>query len=176
MFETADILLLRSRSKLGKLIILILRICQFDPVFFNHCVLVANSKFGIEAATRGIQYCGLKEKLETAEAFRLIRCRCISSTKKENIVTSTRKLIGLSYGYKRLFLQLLDQIFFTDFFTRKLGDRRCQVCSSLIAWTYYVRCKIRFNSVEWKSAEPDDIDDEATRNPEMWEIISEKVK
>lgn len=176
MFETADILLTTSKSRIGRIIVWILRLFQKDPVFFNHCILAANNKFGIEAATSGIQYCDLQEKMESATAFRLIRCKSISDAKRESIVTSTRKLIGLSYGYKRLFLQLLDQVFFTNFFTRKLGDRRCQVCSSLIAWAYYTRCKIKFNGVTWQSVDPDDIDDEILINPDMWEVVAEKKR
>jgi hypothetical protein len=171
MFETADILLTTSKTTIGRVIVWILRFFQKDQVFFNHCILVANNKFGIEAATAGIQYCDLKEKMESAEAFKLIRCKCISNAKKESIVKSTRKLVGLSYGFKRLILQLLDQMFRTDFFTCKLGDNRCQVCSSLIAWAYYTRCKIRFNGIDWQSCEPDDIDDFSEKRPDLWEII-----
>jgi len=174
MFETADILLTTSKTRLGRIIVWILRLFQSDPVFFNHCILVANNKFGIEAATGGIQYCNLREKMETGKAYKLIRCKCITDAKKEGIVKSARKLMGLSYGFKRLALQLLDQMFSTDFFTRRLGDNRCQVCSSLIAWAYYVRCKVRFNGVDWQSCEPDDIDDETILNSDMWKIVAEK--
>jgi len=174
MIETADILLTTSKTRLGRIIIWILRIFQSDPVFFNHCILAANNKFGIEAATSGIQYCDMRKKMEAAKAYKLIRCKCITDAKKENIVKSTRKLVGLPYGFRRLGLQLLDQMFSTDFFTRKLGDNRCQVCSSLIAWAYYVRCRVRFNGVDWQSCEPDDVDDEILKNPDMWEVIAEK--
>jgi len=174
MFEAADILLTASRTKIGRIILWTLKIFQSDPVFFNHCILVANNRFGIEAATHGLQYCDLKEKIETSVAYKLIRCKCITDAKKENIVKSTKKLIGLPYGFKRLGLQLLDQVFSTNFFTRKIGDNRCQVCSSLIAWIYYVQCRIRFNGVDWQSCEPDDVDDEVIKNPDMWEVIAEK--
>lgn len=176
MPETADILLTASKTRIGKIIVWILRIFQSDPVFFNHCILVANNKFGIEAEMTGVKYCNLQKKMDLAKAYKLIRCKSITNAKKESIVKSVNKLIGISYGFKRLFLQLLDQIFFTDFFTRSLGDNRCQVCSSIIAWAYYVRCRIKFNGVGWKSCEPDDIDDETLLNPDMWEIIAEKRK
>lgn len=175
MFEMADIILLETGSWIGRTILWVLRFFQSDPIRFNHCVLAANNKFGIEAATSGLKYCVLNEKLKRAKDYKVVRHRNLTDLQRENIVKTARSLVGLPYGFKRLILQFFDQLFCTNFFTKLIKDKQCQVCSSIIAWAYYVRCRIKFNDVGWSSADPDDFDDEFARNPGTWRIIREKI-
>lgn len=173
MFEPADIILINSGTRIGKAILFVLRLFQKDPIAFHHVILAVDDKLGIEAEVYGVSYCNLSEKLNKAKSYKVIRYKDLSEDKKEKIVMSVNKLVGVPYGYRRLILQLLDQMFFTNFFTRSLGDKKCQVCSSLVAWSYYVWKRIKFNSVPWQSCEPDDIDDESLRTSDLWEIIKQ---
>jgi len=150
-----------------------MKVFQRDPVFFNHVILAKNELVGIEAGPR-IQVCGLIKKLKEADAYRIIRYRRLKEKESKGIIKSVSKLIGVPYGVPRLILQLFDQIFSTNFFTKLLSDKMCQVCSSIVAWAFYVRCHVRFNYVPWQSCDPDDIDDECERNPKLWEVIDQK--
>jgi hypothetical protein len=80
--------------------------------------------------------------------------------------------IGTNYNYYRLALQLLDNIFATNWFTRHLRlTKDLNICSTYVAWVYDKALGIRFNDVHWLSVEPDDIDDEYWKNSEDWEEV-----
>lgn len=66
----------------------------------------------------------------------------------------------------------LDYIFRTSYFTRKFGNNKEHVCSSLISWLYYTTFpKFQFNNKYWTSCDPDDIDDDVEKGLHSWEII-----
>jgi len=173
IFEPADIIITKDRSGyFGRLILNALRLFQRDRVMYQHAILVVNNETCIEALTR-IKYNNLHERLKDFERYKVIRCKLLANDRKEAVVESARSLIGKEYGYGRLILQLFDQIFHTNFFTNVAKNENVQICSSLVAWAYQKQTGLRFNNVDWESCDPDDIDDEALKNPTVWQTVCE---
>lgn len=170
--KPADIILTRGYNLLSKAIITVLRLFQKDEVDFNHALMVADENIGIEAGTK-IQYVNLKDVLEGAEGYKIIRRVDLTDEQRMKIIKKANKCIGQEYGYLRLIMQLFDQIFHTNWFTRRLKYRN-HICSGLVAWAYFVVRRIKFNDVPWRSCEPDDVDDESLKNPDLWEIVGIK--
>ena len=165
----ADIILTQGRGWLSRSILCALRLFQRDGVNFNHALMVCYGDLGIEAGN-GIEYVNLIEKLEGCEHYKIIRRKDLTDKQRLRIVRKAEKCLGQKYGTFRLVLQLLDQIFHTNWFTRRVKYKR-HICSGLVAWAYYAVCKVKFNNINWRSCEPDDIDDESLNNPDLWEII-----
>lgn len=173
--KPGDIILFGGKGGiLGTAILKVMNWFQSDPVEFYHAAIVADEKEGLEAGLR-IQRFDLKYKLTHADKFKIIRMKNFSAEQANKLIKSGDKLLNIKYGYSRLILQLFDQMFGTDFFTSLIKDNKYHVCSSFVAWLYYTHAsKVKFNSVDWRSCEPDDIDDEALRNTIEWEVIAEK--
>ena len=168
-----DIIITRSRGTLfGKLILKIMRMFQNDRVKYQHIAMVVNNDMAIEALSK-VELTCLKNRFSQFEKYKIIRCRTINNEERQNIVDIALQLEGVNYSFCRLFFQFLDQIFQTNFFTNQIRDPRFQICSSLVAWAYHMAVNIEFNNVDWKSCEPDDIDDESIKNPNMWKTIIE---
>jgi len=89
------------------------------------------------------------------------------------MINSAEGLLGNPYSIIRIILQLLDQMFNTNYFTKRIKDPEQQVCSSLVAWCYDAVLGVRFNGVNWASCEPDDIDDESLKDDTEFETILE---
>lgn len=172
--QPADIILFGGEGGLlSKGIIGVMNFFQKDPVVFYHAMLVENDTNGIEAVLK-IKRTNLFERLNHADKYKILRHKNLTPEKKASIVKASETLLGKGYSITRLLLQLLDQIFHTNFFSGIKKDNMDHVCSSLVAWAYYSRTKIKFNGVEWRSCEPDDIDDESLDNENDWEVIIEK--
>lgn len=166
--KPADVILTRGYNLLSKAIIIVLRLFQKDEVNFNHALMVCDGNVGIEAGKK-IQYVDLEHTFENVEAYKILRRVDLTDEQRRKIVKKAEKFIGREYGYLRLIMQLFDQIFNTNWFTKRLKFRN-HICSGLVAWAYFVVRKIKFNSVPWKSCEPDDIDDESEKS-NLWKII-----
>ena len=65
---------------------------------------------------------------------------------------------------KNRLLQLFDHLTHSNYFTKRLKDPTNQICSSLVAWIYYILFGMRFNYKVWYSCDPDDVDDEVSIN------------
>ena len=167
--KPADIILTHSRSWLGKAILWILRFFQHDNVNFSHILMVCHDNVGIEAG-KSVLYVNLDEKLRSVQNYKVIRKKNLTEKQRLRVVKKAKKCLGQKYSVFRLCLQLCDQIFHTNWFTRRVKYRR-HICSGLVAWAYYATYKIKFNDINWRSCEPDDIDDESLNNPDLWEII-----
>ena len=64
-------------------------------------------------------------------------------------------------------------IFYTNWFTKLDKSKSSQICSSYVSWGFGIACKIKFNGVNWTSADPDDISDEVEKRPNLWETVCE---
>lgn len=171
-FKPADIILTRGRGPLSKAILYVLRLFQDDPVNFNHVLMVCEGNLGIEADKK-IQYVDLNKTFQKAAGYKIIRRIDLTDKQREKIVKKAELCLGQKYGYRRLFRQLLDQLFHTNWFTKNLKSKK-YICSGLIAWAFYVVCKIKFNGISWRSVEPDDIEDEVENESGSWKIINER--
>jgi uncharacterized protein YycO len=171
--EPADIIITKSeKSWFGALVLKAMRFFQRDNVYYQHAMLIEDEKTCIEAVSE-IQRNILENRLSEFERYKIIRCTLIKDDRKQAIVKSAVSKIGTGYSYKRIFLQLLDHIFHTDYFTAGLRTDEEQVCSSFVAWSYFKNTGLKFNGVEWQSCDPDDIDDASIKNPAVWETIYE---
>jgi len=173
MFEKGDIVLVHGAKTLSKAILFVLRRFQKDDVYYTHVILCCGGNEGIEANII-INKCNIEDKLQKAIRYKVIRNNHLTDLQKDRMVKMCSSLLYVPYGVSRLLMQLGDQITGTNFFTKRIKSKYVQVCSSLVAWSYYSVAKIKFNGVDWKACEPDDIDDESIKNPQSWMIISSK--
>ena len=170
-FKPADIIIsMDKKSLFSRSILSVLRFFQSDPVDYQHSMLVIDENRCIEANLK-VEISILTDRFADLKRYKVIRHRHLTDEQRQGIVNKAYDLLGLDYSFLRMGLQLLDQIFNTNYFTRRIGNPDQQICSSLVAWCYNEITRIKFNRVKWNSVEPDDIDDESLRNPIDWEII-----
>lgn len=167
--KLADIILTRGRGPLSKVMLWVLKHFQNDPVNFNHVLMVCEESLGIEAG-KEIRCVELDKIFQKVANYKIVRRIDLTDKQREKIVKKAKLCLGQKYGYKRLLMQLFDQIFHTNWFTKNLKSKK-HICSGLVAWAYYVVCKIKFNNISWVSVEPDDIEDESLKNLNVWDII-----
>jgi hypothetical protein len=165
--ETGDIIFTAK----GSLVVKFMRLFQKDPVFWGHVLIVKDSETAWEASTR-LKETNIEWKLAREPSWKIIRNRHLGESHKEIMREVAPKLLGRPYGAFRIVLQILDHVFKTDWFTRRVNYKHLQVCSSYVAWIYWLSCKHRFNKVEWQSCEPDDIEDDQLSNPHIWKVIA----
>ena len=171
--EPADVIITKAnKSWFSAAILKVLRLLQDDKVKYQHAMLIVDDNTCIEALNK-IEFNNPRERFEDFERYKVIRCSLLSVHLKQAIVDRAKTLEGFKYGYKRLIFQLLDQIFKTDWFTGGIKSEEEQICSSLVAWAYQKETGLKFNKIDWKSCEPDDIDDASIKNPTVWNTILE---
>ena len=174
--KSADIILTTDKkSWLSKAILWVLNFFQKDKVRYQHVMLVVDNDICIEALNK-ITFNYIRTRIKDFKRFKVIRHNDITDEQRLLIVARAKSLRGLDYGYIRLFLQLLDQVFNTNWFTKRIKDPNYQICSSFVAWCYDVETGIRFNNVNWASVEPDSIDDESLKQDSPFETIVEWEK
>jgi hypothetical protein len=172
-FLPGDIILTYQKNNfISNLMLGILRLFQKDKVKYQHAIICLDNEVCIEALHK-ITFNIIRDRLKIFSRYKVIRNKNLTEEERKSIANEARKLNGLGYGYMRLFLQLLDQIFNTNWFTKRIKDPDYQICSSLVAWCYAVITGIKFNGINWTAVEPDDIDDEAIKNPDDWDVILE---
>ncbi len=172
----ADVILTTSKKGwLSQAILSILNFFQRDEVRFQHVMMAVDDYICIEAQNK-ITFNYTRERMRDFKRYKIIRNRNLTDEDREKIVHRARSMRGHDYGYIRLFLQLLDQVFRTNWFTKRIKDSNYQICSSLIAWAYYVETGIKFNGQKWMAVEPDDIDDESLKNEKDWYTVIEWEK
>lgn len=172
MFKPADIILTHSGSRLANSILCVLNFFQKDPVRFSHVLMVCDEDLGIEADKK-MRLIDLEKVFKKAKRYKVIRKVDLTDAQREKIVNKAKLFLNHEYGYKRLVVQLFDQMLHTNWFTKKLKFKG-HICSGLIAWAYYAQIRLKFNGAPWKSCEPDDIDDESLKNSNLWEVVDTK--
>lgn len=171
--KTGDIMLTSKDSFIVKF----MRWFQKDPVIYGHaCVYTEDTDSFLEAEWTIVETPYAKAMARKRyHNYVIYRYNDLTEEQAKKIVKIMRGLKGELFSFKRLFLQLLDHIFYTNFFTNLSKDKKDQVCSSYVAWGYYAVTKIEFNGVHWGSCDPDDIDDYCFGNPE-WTKVVEVIK
>jgi len=165
--KTGDIIFTSKES----IIVRFMRLFQKDPVFWGHVLIAKDNETAWEAGPV-LRETDIKWKLLKESSWKIIRKKDLTEHQKEIMKKVAPKLLGQPYSISRIILQLLDHVFDTNGFTMIFGNKYSQVCSSYVAWIYWVACKHKFNGVEWQSCDPDDIEDDQINNPNLWEIIT----
>jgi len=170
MFQTGDIIL----SSKDSIIVKMLRWVSKDEVNWGHCLLVKDKNTAFEASWK-LQEVSLEDVFnrKRTHKYRVIRYNKLTDRQKKVLIKSCGSLVGLNYSIKRIFLMAIDEIFRTSL-SKRIKDKKMQVCSSYVAWAYYVACKTKFNGVSWLDCDPDDIEDHYLENSSDWMIVKEK--
>lgn len=156
----------------NSLIVKFMRLFQKDPVSFGHAlVYIEDTNSFLEAgwSIRETPYNKVMNNVRH-KYYVIYRYNNLTDKQAETMIKVMRGLKGELYSFKRILLQLLDHVFYTNFFTKLSRDKKDQVCSSYVAWGYYVATRIKFNGVHWASCDPDDIDDNCFGNPEWTKV------
>jgi len=167
--QTGDIILTSKKSAIARF----MDFFQKDPCVWGHVLVVKDPKTGWEASWK-IREVEIKKVFEKHKYYKILRKRDLSARQKELMIELAPKIIGRVYGIRRIFLQLLDQVFHTNWFTTASDSIYCQVCSSYAAWIYEMACRYKFNGVPWQSCDPDDIEDDQLAHPETWVTLQER--
>lgn len=168
--ETGDIILTSNHGA----IVWFMQHFQKDPVHWGHSLIVKNSEEAWEASRR-LHTIKLSTFFKHKVYWRIARKNDLSKAYKEYMLRTAPRLLGSPYGVYRIFLQLLDHIFHTNWFSSRNKNIYIQVCSSFVAWIYSVVCNYKFNDVPWMSCDPDDIEDDWEKHPDRWTIIAEHL-
>jgi len=166
----ADIILVNSGTSYGTLVLLTLRFLQKDDVKLSHVLMAVDEDTAIVAETK-VRYRNIQDYLKKVKEYKIIRNNKLTDKQRASIVKRAEALLNLRYGAFRIFLQLLDQLFQTKKFTGWLKDKKIQICSTLVSWSYYVSTKVKFLGLDWQCVEPDDIDDESIENHRDWDVV-----
>jgi hypothetical protein len=167
--KTGDIIFVSKNS----IIVKFMNLFQKDTCIWGHVLVAKDSKDAWEAHWL-LRETNIEKVLKKYKYYKIIRKKDITEKQKEIMRKVAPQVLGYPYSVGRIFLQMLDHIFRTNWFT-KLDDREyVQVCSSYSAWIYEMACRYKFNGVSWQSADPDDIEDDQLNNPDMWEVLGER--
>lgn len=171
ILKTGDIIFTAKDSIIAKFMDLF----QKDPVRWGHCLVVRDNRYAYEAK-KMVSLVPLDTVFgrKTAKKYMVIRYKNLTYEHQISIIESCDSILGKLYSFKRIFLQFFDHLFNTNKFTRMDKSYESQVCSSLVAWTYWNAMKMKFNNLGWYSCEPDDIEDHYINNKEQWILVEEK--
>ncbi len=167
--ETGDIIF----SSKNNIIVKFMRLFQKDPVFWGHVLIVKDNEIAWEA-NYILRERKIADVLKKNKNWKIIRHKYLIESQQKIMLKIAPKLLGRPYGIGRIFLQMFDHFFNTNWFTSKADWKFMQVCSSYVAWIYWVACRYKFNNVSWASCEPDDIEDDQLARPELWRVLNEK--
>lgn len=173
ILKPADIIITMDKKSLfSRAILSVLRFFQEDDVDYQHSMMAISEEVCIEANWK-VELNYFKDRVGDFRRYKVIRHNNLTDEQRELIVKRAKVLLGTRYSVLRILLQLLDNAFNTNYFTRRIKDPEQQICSSLIAWCYGVETGIKFNGVNWSSCEPDDIDDESLKPGTNFKTIVE---
>lgn len=171
MIRPGDIVLLSS----GSLLVHVMNFFQKDPVKWGHAVFVGkdNKIYSFEALANKMKiYDDGYAYLQKKKHYEIFRYNHLTQEKADFMCKAVEKFKDLPYGWRRFAMFSLNTLFGTKFFTRLCDDKMSQVCSSFAAWMYYAAYKIKFNGCDWRSVDPDDLDDHCS-NHKDWTTVAE---
>ena len=143
-------------------------------ISWGHCMLVKDQTTAWEAKDT-IRENSIITVLEDKEYWRIVRYRELTSSQQDIMRRIIPIIMGCDYSFKRLMEQLLDKINNTTKYTDEDTRIDEQVCSSLVAWSYKVACRYKFNDVSWESCDPNDVNADFDKYPDRWLVISERL-
>jgi hypothetical protein len=162
---------MHNKSILGILTVIILRFLQKEKVKYSHVALAISETDVLEASWKGVIQQPFEKSISHASRVKIFRRRGLYDSHRERLRAKAVSQIGKHYNIWRLILQIPDNIFCTNWFTKNLSFTvDLNTCSTFVAWVYYEALNIKFNDVHWISTEPDDIDDESAHS-HLWELL-----
>jgi uncharacterized protein YycO len=162
MFTIGDIILVHRKNWFASLIRTILRKTQEDEVSYSHVAIMLTKKLVLELIESGVRICDINVLLDSCEIYKVVRYKYLSVKQKDEIGDLLSECMDTKYDFIRLIL--------------RWRKRKFHICSSLIAYVFWVVVKLKFNNTSWESVEPDDIDDETIVSQVAWKIILKKEK
>jgi hypothetical protein len=163
-----------NRGWLSKTIRWFLNSFQKDPARFSHVAIVVSKTEVADAKWNGIILHSPYEALIDAKHYKIVRYIWLSENMQARLKELLLSKVGTRYNYWRLIMQLFDNVFNTNWFTKNMAVTKDEnICSTYVTWAYYKATGVRFNDIDWISTEPDDIDDEVINDPMMWTIVKE---
>ena len=133
--QCGDVILMHNKGHIGKIIRRVLRFFQNDAVQYSHVAIAVSENNVTEALWSGIRIRTLEKSIEKASAAKIIRYKHLTDEQKEWIEVRALSKVGTSYNYYRLVLQLFDNLFGTNWFTRRLRlTKDLNICSTYVAW------------------------------------------
>jgi uncharacterized protein YycO len=168
--KNADILLSTTDQFISRAIRFMLR-RKDDKAPFSHIGGYVDG-LGVVEALHKVVVTAYNRFAKKNKRHMVARHKGLTDEQRFKIAQECAQQIGASYGYLKVFLlQPLDQVFRTNFFTKRLKVTKKPYCSMLWAHSYFKHAEIKINGVHPESCEPDDFHDEITNHPEDWEII-----
>jgi len=164
--ETGDVIFTRNMDIIAEF----MDFFQDDSCYWTH-ILIAKNEFVAWEASWQVRESNIEKVLNKSKDWKIIRFKALTESQRNIMKDSAPIILNQPYGFLRFFLQFLDQIFCTNWFTKHFDSKYVQVCSSFGAWLYWVACEYRFNGVPWESCDPDDIEDDQLAYSERYEII-----
>lgn len=153
---------------------LFMKFIQRDPVRFSHAMIVIDSQNVIESNIPKIRITPIEDAIKNKN-FIVLRYNNLTDKHIKVMTKSVMSLLGLRYSYYRICLMALDQILGIRYFSKKVDNKQHQVCSTFVAWCYYVATKIQFNGKHWSECDPDDIDDHIKQESKQYLVIGEEL-
>jgi hypothetical protein len=166
--EPCDIILVSNDSFLSR----IMGFFQSDPVKWGHSVIVGENDTVYSYSFTTMHVLDLHKYLKKKGSYEIFRYKHMTPEKQAFMLRAMKKFEGRLYGWNRLYLFTLNSIFGTKKFTDACDNKLDQVCSTFVSWIYYVAFRLKFNNCEWKSVDPDDIDDHCS-NHKDWIVVAE---
>lgn len=169
---TGDIILTSNK---GPIVFVMQLLSKKDEVNWGHVLLVKDTNSAYEATRFTIKEHELHDFFENKKYWLILRKLNLTNDHQTLIKNLAAKLLGRFYGVPRLIAMLFDNLFNTHKCSQCITTETIQVCSSYIAWVFYKAIGYKFNGVEWMSCDPDDIEDDAEKYPNEWEIIAKRL-
>ena len=174
MMQCGDIILMYNRGPLSKTIRWFLNFFQKDSAKFSHVAIAISETEIADAKWNGIILHSPFMALKDAKHYKIVRYNWLSPEAEARLKELLLSKVGTRYNYWRLILQLFDNVFSTNWFTKHAAiTKKENICSTYVTWAYHKATGVRFNDTDWISVEPDDIDDEVTNDPMKWTVIKE---
>lgn len=174
MLQCGDIILMYNRGPLSKTIRWFLNFFQKDEAEFSHVAVAVSETEVADAKWNGIVLHSPFMALKDAKHYKIVRYKFLTPQAEARLKELLLSKVGSRYNYWRLVLQLFDNTFSTNWFTKHMSITKHEnICSTYVTWAYYKATGVRFNDIDWISVEPDDIDDEILNDPMMWIVVKE---
>ena len=174
MLQCGDIILMYNRGPISKTIRWFLNFFQKDEARFSHVAIAVSDIEIADAKWNGIILHTPHAALNEAKHYKIVRYKWLTDAAEARLKELLLSKIGTRYNFWRLILQLFDNVFSTNWFTKHMGiTKKENICSTYVTWAYHKATGVRFNDTDWISVEPDDIDDEVEKNPMKWIVVKE---
>ena len=170
----ADIFFTRGRGVLSRLIRFFSRGIGESRTQVNHVGIVtkaggAAKAVVVEALLAVVEHPLIEQYGGKTDEVAVYRPINLTGDQKDTIVAATKAYVGRKYGWPALVMHVLDWCLLGAYVFRRLGSDKYPICSWVVAHAYAKAGAIF--GVPAGAAEPDDIWDFVTRNPQKYVLV-----